>query len=84
LIYRPIASAMSPSVPTITLAAEAQNSGISIQVGRPARDHDCVEHDANTGLLVARAASQRSDALSVAEVIANIAAALPGAGAWPC
>jgi formylmethanofuran dehydrogenase subunit B len=70
------------SLPTITLATEAVRSGISIQVGRPALDHDGVEHDNNTGALVAREASRRNDMPSVADVIGRIAAKL--GGAWPC
>jgi formylmethanofuran dehydrogenase subunit B len=69
-------------VPTITLAGEPARSGISIQVGRPALDHDAVEHDATTGTIVARAASRPSGTLSTADVIARIVAALPGT--WPC
>jgi len=71
------------SVPTITLAGEpASFSAIYIQVGRPALDHDSVEHDDVTGTLVARLASRRSDLPSAADVLARIAAALPGA--LPC
>lgn len=71
------------SVPTITLAGEpASFSAIYIQVGRPALDHDSVEHDQVTGTLVARSASHRSSLPSAADVLKRIAAALPGA--WPC
>jgi formylmethanofuran dehydrogenase subunit B len=71
------------SVPTITLAGEpASYSAVYIQVGRPALDHDSVEHNQVTGTLVARSASQRSDLPSAAEVMKRIAAALPGAS--PC
>jgi formylmethanofuran dehydrogenase subunit B len=82
--HRPTQPRWRTRIPTITLAAgEPTQSGVAIQVGRPAIDHDCTEHDAQTGTLVARGASSRSDIPSVAAVIARIAAALPG-GAWPC
>jgi len=71
-------------VPVITLAAGGPTqSGIYIQVGRPTVNHDSVEHDPRTGTLVAQVASRRTEAPSVADVIARIAAALPG-GARPC
>jgi formylmethanofuran dehydrogenase subunit B len=71
------------TVPTIALAGESTSfSAIYIQVGRPGLDHDSVEHDEMTGTLVAREASHRSDLPSAADVLARIAAALPGA--WPC
>jgi formylmethanofuran dehydrogenase subunit B len=82
--YGPAQPGWRTQLPTITLGAgEQTQSGIAIQVGRPAVDHDSTEHDARTGTLVARAASNRSDIPSVAAVIARIAAALP-AGASPC
>jgi formylmethanofuran dehydrogenase subunit B len=87
--YRP--AAPNWKTPTIALSADALNvdawpssAQVHIQVGRPALDHDAVEHDATTGMLVARAAGHKSALPSVAEAIARIAAALPPAGAWPC
>jgi formylmethanofuran dehydrogenase subunit B len=75
--------AWRPSVPTIALAGELTSfSAVYIQVGRPALDHACVEHDAVTGTLVARSASRPSNLPTAADVIARIATALPGA--WPC
>lgn len=82
--YGPVQPAWRALLPTITLAAGKQTqSGIAIEVGRPAVDHDSIEHDARTGTLVARAASNHTDIPSVATVIARIAAALPG-GARAC
>ena len=82
--YGPAQPNWRTRVPIITLAAgEQTQSGIAIQVGRPMLDHDSVEHDPRTGTLVAQAASRRTDTPSVADVIARIAAALPG-GTWPC
>lgn len=82
--YGPAQPSWRARVPTITLAAgEQTQSGIAIEVGRPAADHDSTEYDARSGTLVAHAASNRSDLPSVAAVMARIAAALPG-GAWPC
>jgi formylmethanofuran dehydrogenase subunit B len=82
--YGPARPSWRARVPTITLAAgKPTQSGIAIEVGRPAVDHDSIEHDTRTGTLVARAASNRGDIPSVAAVIARIAAALPG-GASPC
>jgi formylmethanofuran dehydrogenase subunit B len=72
-------------VPVIALASDGRTSAqVRIQVGRPVLDHDSVEHDANTGTLVARAAEHKNNLPSVADVIARIAAALPSAGPWPC
>jgi formylmethanofuran dehydrogenase subunit B len=84
--YQPAAPNWKAAIPIIALSAGAEQSRsqVHIQVGRPALDHDTVEHDAPTGTLVARAASQRSTLPSVAETIARIAAALPLAGPWPC
>jgi formylmethanofuran dehydrogenase subunit B len=83
--YQPSAPNWKTAIPTIALSAGAEPSRaqVHIQVGRPALDHDTVEHDAVTGMLVARAATQKSALPSVAEAIARIAAALPP-GPWPC
>jgi formylmethanofuran dehydrogenase subunit B len=52
---------------------------VHIEVGRPGRDHDAVEHLAKTGTLAAVAASAPRDTISVAQAIAHIASALTGA-----
>jgi formylmethanofuran dehydrogenase subunit B len=83
--YRTAAPGWRGTVPTIALTAEPESGQhVYIQIGRPALDHDTVEHDKTTGILVARAASHNSDLPSVAGVIARIAAALPNARPWPC
>jgi formylmethanofuran dehydrogenase subunit B len=57
---------------------------VRIAVGRPGVDHDCVEYSAAIGTLAAVAATQRSDAVSVAGAISRIVASLPSGRAWPC
>jgi formylmethanofuran dehydrogenase subunit B len=83
--YQPSAPNWKTAIPIIALSAGAAPSRaqVHIQVGRPALDHDTVEHDAVSGMLVARAATQKSALPSVADAIARIAAALPP-GPWPC
>jgi formylmethanofuran dehydrogenase subunit B len=85
--YRAAAPGWKASIPVISLAAEVQQPQpgphVTIQVGRPALDHDSVEHDAISGMIVARAATQASALPSVAEIIGRINAALPKAGV-PC
>jgi formylmethanofuran dehydrogenase subunit B len=58
--------------------------GVQIAVGRPGLDHDGVEFLAATGALAAVAAASPTDAISVADAIARIAAALPDGRVWPC
>jgi formylmethanofuran dehydrogenase subunit B len=84
--YRTATPDWHEKIPVIALAAAEPDPDqhVYIQVGRPALDHDTVEHDGITGTLVARAASQPSALPSVAGVIGRIAAALPQAGPWPC
>src|SRR5215467_7997278 len=66
--------------PTIALtpadAKFAKTPRVHIAVGGPGCDHDSVEHCAMIGTLVAVAATHRSEALSVADAIAAIAAEL--------
>ena len=82
--YRAAAPGWHRAVPQIVLAAQpGPGQRVFIQVGRPALDHDAVEHDMASGMLVARAARRANDLPSVAEMIARIAAALPHAG-LPC
>ena len=85
--YRTAAPAWKRDVPTIALTG-AQTFGqaprVHIEVGVPGADHDAVEYLPASGTLVAVAATRRSDAIPVADVLARIAAALPSAGAWPC
>jgi formylmethanofuran dehydrogenase subunit B len=75
-------------LPLIALvAADAQFDSpprVRITVGRPGRDHGCVEYDAAVGTLAAVSATHPSEAIAVSEVLARIAASLPTGRAWPC
>ena len=75
-------------VPMVALTGEGASfryaPRVHIDVGRPGTDHDAVEHCPATGTLIAVSASRPGERPSVADVIAQIAAALPTAGAWPC
>ena len=86
--YRAVAPAWERQVPLIALTGQdarfRQTPRVQIDVGRPGADHDAVEHDPATGTLVPVAAKSPSEAISVAAALAQIAAALPSAGAWPC
>lgn len=85
---RAVLPVYDPALATIALSgpdtSERDHAQVRIQVGRPARDHDAVEHCPKAGTLVYRKASHPSDAISVADAIALIAANLPDAGAPPC
>lgn len=81
--YQTAAPAWQRTIPQIVLSAAPANQHVAIQVGRPALDHDAVEHDMASGMIVARAARQPGALPSVADVIARIDAALPHAG-LPC
>ena len=74
------------SVPTIALTCAPDRfrspPDVAIAVGSPGVDHDAVEHLATAGTLTAVRARKRSNALSVADAIGKIAAALPAAR--PC
>ncbi len=78
--YRAATPEWSGDPPTIALApADAKfrkRPRVHIAVGAPGRDHDGVEHHAMIGALAAVAATRRSEALSVADAIASIAAHL--------
>jgi formylmethanofuran dehydrogenase subunit B len=86
--YSAAAPQWKRQVPMIALTAPGAGfrhaPRVHIDVGRPGTDHDAVEQCPATGTLVAVAASQQSTRPSVAEAIAQIAAALPSVGAWPC
>ena len=82
--YRAAGPAWHRTIPQIVLSTEpAPDQHVTIQVGRPVLDHDAVEHDAISGMIVARAARHANGMPSVADVITSIAAALPQAGT-PC
>lgn len=57
---------------------------VHIEVGRPGIDHAAVRYLAAAGALAAVAASQPSEAISVADAITRIASALPKSGERPC
>jgi formylmethanofuran dehydrogenase subunit B len=82
--YRSAVPSWRRNLPVVALAAKTQPGHVYIQVGRPALDHDSVEYDATSGMMVARAATHASALPSVADVIAQIAAAMPNPGPWPC
>jgi formylmethanofuran dehydrogenase subunit B len=75
-------------VPTIVLTAEtpgrSPGAHVHIAVGHPGVDHDAVEHLAAIGTLSAVPAKNKSDAISAADVIGRITAALRPAGASQC
>jgi formylmethanofuran dehydrogenase subunit B len=86
--YHALGPQWQRQVPTIALTAQGarfrEAPRVHIDVGRPGTDHDAVEHCPTSGTLVSVAATKRSGTISVADVIAHLAAALPSAGAWPC
>jgi formylmethanofuran dehydrogenase subunit B len=79
--YRDAAPAWTRKVPLIALAAKpdgfAHPPEITIAVGRPGIDHDAVEHLPASGTLASLTARDPTSALSVAEAVGRIAAALP-------
>jgi formylmethanofuran dehydrogenase subunit B len=78
--YRAKAPEWSGSPATIALAPAdtsfATRPDVHIAVGAPGRDHDGVEHHATMGTLTAVAATNPSEAVSVAGAIASITAHL--------
>jgi len=86
--YRAAAPAWNRPVPMIALTAPnarfRQTPRVHIDGGRPGADHDAVEHCAATGTLVPAVATNPSRAVSVADALAHIIAALPSMGAGPC
>ena len=81
--YRATAPLCHEEAPVIALttgdAAFDIGPAVQIEVGRPGVDHDGVEHYPPLGTLVSVAATHRSETISVADAVARIAAALPGA-----
>ncbi len=86
--YRGCAPPWTRSIPMIALtgpdAPFRRAPRVQIETGRPGTDHDAVEHLAQTGTLGPVAATTPTEKISVARVIARIAAALPNPGAGPC
>ena len=85
--YRAAPPDWAGDVPTVALTAQGASfrtpPRVHIAVGRPGIDHDTVEHLPVTGTLAPRPAAAPSGAVSVAQAITRIAAALPQRGA-PC
>jgi formylmethanofuran dehydrogenase subunit B len=83
--FRPAPPPWDDGPPAIVLTAgEAALGGppaVQIEVGRPGIDHDGVEHFPPLGTLIAVEATRRSETISVADALARIVAALPGAEA---
>ncbi len=79
--YRAAAPSGGGGPPVIALTAGDSaletRPAVQIEVGRPGVDHDAVEHRMPLATLVAVAATQRSDAMSVADAVSRIGAALP-------
>jgi len=86
--YRPVVPNWNREVPTIALAASGSEFGrlphVRIAVGRPGIDHDGVERIAATGALGCVEARNPTGAMSVAQVVGRIAAALADGRTWPC
>lgn len=83
--YRAVAPPWRRDVPLIVLTGAADalsyTPEVAIAVGRPGIDHDAVEHRPDTRTLAWVEARAASGALSVADAVTRIAAALPVA---PC
>jgi formylmethanofuran dehydrogenase subunit B len=81
--YRAVSPPWGEGPPVIALTTGDATLGtgpaVQIEVGKPGIDHDAVQHLPPLGTLIAVEATQRSDAISVAEAVGRIAAALPGA-----
>ena len=73
------APAWRRDVPLIVLSAEpdARKAEVAFAVGRPGIDHDGVAYNAASGTLAPVAATKPREARTVADVVAQIAAALP-------
>ncbi len=84
--FTPEAPPWPDRVPLVALVAEGASFPIPpevvIVVGRPGVDHDSVVFDAHLGVLAAKAAPAPRQIPTVADVLARIAGALPGA--VPC
>jgi formylmethanofuran dehydrogenase subunit B len=86
--YRGAAPAWSREPHTIALTGRdarfRRPPRVHVEIGRPGIDHDAVEHFSTTGTLTFVKAGERSDALSVAQVLSAIAGALPEQERRPC
>ena len=79
--YGAAAPQWTEAVPVIALTAPQtpmrRPSRVAIEVGRPGIDHDAVDYATSVGALASIAATTPSHAVSVAQVISEIAATLP-------
>jgi formylmethanofuran dehydrogenase subunit B len=79
--YRALAPPWRTKSPTIVLTTRDTNFDtpprVHISVGHPGVDHASVEYQSSTGTLAPVEAKRPSDAISVADVMARIMAALP-------
>jgi formylmethanofuran dehydrogenase subunit B len=86
--YRPAVPAWRRELPTVALTARGAPfrapPQVLIEVGRPGIDHDAVEFRPESGTLMPISAMRPGPTLPVAQVIGEIAAALPERGAPPC
>jgi formylmethanofuran dehydrogenase subunit B len=86
--YRAVAPPWRTKSPTIVLTTRDTNFDtpprVHISVGHPGVDHTCVEYQSSTGTLAPVEAKRPSDAISMAEVIARIMAALPPMREFAC
>jgi len=86
--YRPAGPDWEEDLPTIVLtdrdARFRRPPRVHIAVGRPGLDHDAVEQMAATGTLACVEATKKSETISVARAITQIALALETGRAWPC
>lgn len=86
--YRAVAPPWRTKSPTIALTTRDTNFDtpprVHISVGRPGVDHASVEYQSSTGTLAPVEAKKPSGAISVAEVIARIMAALPATRELAC
>ena len=86
--YRAVAPEWGADLPTIALtgadASFRHRPQVHIVVGRPGLDHDAVERFAPSGTLAWTSAKHKSEVISVARAIAEIASALATDRASPC
>ena len=86
--YRAVAPAWERQVPMIALTGQGarfrQPPRVQIDVGRPGADHDAVEHGAGDRNARPGGGEEPEPGHFRRCLLAQITAALPSAGAWPC
>ena len=86
--YRAVGPGWTRNVPTVGLTGADANfrwrPHVHIVVGRPGVDHDAVEWLNATGTLAAISATEKSEAISVAQAVGHIALAVASNRAAPC